>query len=30
MKMSPMMFWVQAITCVFILAGGVIAITKLV
>jgi len=29
-KMTPMWFWVQVITFAFILAGGVIAITKLV
>jgi hypothetical protein len=29
-KMTPMWFWVQAITFAFILTGAVIAITKLV
>lgn len=29
MKMSPMWFWLQALTCCFIVAGVVIAVTKL-
>lgn len=29
MKMSPMWFWLQAVTFAFIVAGVVIAVTKL-